>query len=75
MQLRHLKAIQPPSDGIARVTAVAWSPNNARLAVVTAAPAAAGGGGTAAPVPVVQLFDENGERRDKFATKPQDKVR
>jgi intraflagellar transport protein 172 len=62
MQLRHLKTILPASDGLCKVTAIAWSPNNQRLAVVTTDR-------------VVHLFDENGERRDKFSTKPQEKVR
>jgi hypothetical protein len=55
--------VLPAGPGIAKVTAVAWSPNNMRLAVVTADR-------------VVHLIDENGERRDKFATKQGDpKVR
>ena len=44
-----------------KVTAVCWSPNNRRLAIVTVDK-------------VVHLFDENGERRDKFSTKPADKT-
>ena len=56
MQLRHLKPIMPPTEGMCKVTALAWSPNNRRLAVVTVDR-------------VVHLFDENGERRDKFSTK------
>ena len=46
-------------EGAARVTALAWAPNNARLAVCTVER-------------VVLLFDEHGEKRDKFATKPAD---
>lgn len=61
MQLKHVKTVLPPSDGVAKVTAVAWAPNNARLAVVTADR-------------VVHLVDEHGERRDKFSTKPIDKA-
>jgi len=41
------------------VTALAWAPNNTKLAVVTVER-------------VVILFDELGEKRDKFATKPAD---
>lgn len=59
MQLRHLKTIHAPQEGIAKVTAVCWSANNRRLAIVTTDR-------------VVHLFDENGERRDKFSTKPAD---
>jgi len=39
------------------VTAMAWSPNNTKMAVVTMDR-------------VVILYDELGERRDKFSTKP-----
>ncbi|XP_071532014.1 intraflagellar transport protein 172 homolog [Panulirus ornatus] len=46
-------------DGAAKITALAWSPNNIKLAVSTAER-------------VILLFDENGERRDKFSTKPAD---
>ena len=42
------------------MTAIAWSPNSQRLAVVGVDE-------------IVQLFDENGERRDRFSTKPADK--
>ena len=44
-------------DGACKVTAMAWSSNNQKLAVVTMDR-------------VVLLFDELGEKRDKFATKP-----
>lgn len=46
-------------DGAAKITAMAWSPNNAKMAVVSTDR-------------VVLLFDEHGEKRDKFATKPGD---
>lgn len=50
-------------DGAAKVVALAWSPNNAKLAVVTTDR-------------VVLLFDDTGEKKDKFSTKPADaKVR
>jgi intraflagellar transport protein 172 len=39
--------------------AVAWSPNNQRIAVATYDR-------------VIHLFDEMGERKDKFPTKPAD---
>ena len=41
------------------MVALAWSPNHTKLAVCTVDR-------------VVLLFDENGEKRDKFATKPAD---
>ena len=44
-----------------KITAVTFSPNNRRLAVVTIDR-------------VVHLFDENGEKKDKFITKPANKV-
>lgn len=59
MQLRHLKTLQPPNDHIARITALCWSPNNRRLAAATSDR-------------VVHLFDELGEKKDKFSTKPAD---
>jgi len=62
MKLKHLKTLIPPADGMCRVTAMCFSPNNTRLAVVTVDR-------------VVHLFDEEGERRDKFSTRPADKVR
>jgi intraflagellar transport protein 172 len=59
MQIRHLKSIIPASDGPNRVTALAWSPNSQKLAVAGADR-------------VIQLFDETGERKDRFSTKPAD---
>ena len=71
MKLRHSRTVlasAASADGVgappaapARVTALAWAPNNARLAVVTTDR-------------VVNLFDEAGERRDKFSTKAGDKA-
>ena len=60
MQLRRIKSAQPAQESMNKITACAWSPNNRRLAVVGADR-------------VVQLYDENGTRRDKFATKAGDK--
>ena len=61
MQLKHLQSITQPSDGIVKVTALCWAPNGKRLAVCTTDR-------------VVQMFDEDGVRKDKFSTKPADKV-
>lgn len=48
---------------MAKLPCLAWAPNNAKVAVCT-------------PDRVVLLYDEQGERRDKFSTKPVDsKVR
>nr|XP_032825685.1 intraflagellar transport protein 172 homolog [Petromyzon marinus] len=59
MQLRHLKTLLTPQNGAAKVTCMAWAPNNGKLAVCTVDR-------------VVLLYDESGERRDKFSTKPTD---
>lgn len=59
MQLKHLKTLLTPQDGAAKVTCMAWAPNNAKFAVCTIDR-------------VVLLYDEQGERRDKFSTKPAD---
>ena len=61
MQLKHLQSVTQPSDGIVKVTALCWAPNGKRLAVCTTDR-------------VVQMFDEDGVRKDKFSTKPADKV-
>jgi intraflagellar transport protein 172 len=61
MQLQHLATIMPPEERMNKITAVTFSPNNRRLAVVTIDR-------------VVHLFDENGEKKDKFITKPANKV-
>ena len=60
MQLRHLKSVSPGVDGLNRVGCCEWSPNNKRLAVVSADR-------------VVSLYDETGEKKDKFSTKPAEK--
>ncbi|XP_058470061.1 intraflagellar transport protein 172 homolog [Solea solea] len=59
MQLKHLKTLLTPQEGAAKVTCMSWAPNNAKFAVCTVDR-------------VVLLYDEQGERRDKFSTKPLD---
>ncbi|XP_074640366.1 intraflagellar transport protein 172 homolog [Tubulanus polymorphus] len=59
MQLKHMKTLLPPQDGAMKITAMAWAPNNLKLAVCTADR-------------VILMYDENGEKRDKFSTKPAD---
>uniref|UniRef100_UPI003AACFFE7 intraflagellar transport protein 172 homolog isoform X1 n=1 Tax=Centroberyx gerrardi TaxID=166262 RepID=UPI003AACFFE7 len=59
MQLKHLKTLLTPQEGAAKVTCMAWAPNNSKFAVCTVDR-------------VVLLYDEQGERRDKFSTKPLD---
>ncbi|EFJ49307.1 intraflagellar protein IFT172 [Volvox carteri f. nagariensis] len=57
MQLRYFKSILPPAETYQKITSLTWAPNNSRLAAVSTDK-------------VVYLFDENGEKRDKFKTKP-----
>ena len=59
MQIKYLKNILLCQDGAAKISALSWSPNNLKLAVCTADL-------------MVILFDETGEKRDKFSTKPAD---
>uniref|UniRef100_A0A8C2A4T1 Intraflagellar transport 172 n=1 Tax=Cyprinus carpio TaxID=7962 RepID=A0A8C2A4T1_CYPCA len=59
MQLKYLKTLLTPQDGAAKVTCMAWAPNNAKFAVCTIDR-------------VVILYDEQGEKRDRFTTKPAD---
>jgi intraflagellar transport protein 172 len=61
MQLRYLKNLNAPVDGMSKVTSIAWSSNTTRLASVGADK-------------IVQLFDEHGEKQDRFSTKPADKA-
>eukprot|EP00658_Telonema_sp_P-2_P017711 TRINITY_DN16903_c0_g1_i3.p1 TRINITY_DN16903_c0_g1~~TRINITY_DN16903_c0_g1_i3.p1 ORF type:complete len:1394 (-),score=437.87 TRINITY_DN16903_c0_g1_i3:63-4244(-) len=59
MQLRYLKTVHPPQEGIAPITACTWSPNTKKLAICGVDR-------------IVHLFDDAGERQDKFSTKPHD---
>ncbi|KAM5126276.1 intraflagellar transport protein 172 homolog [Mantella aurantiaca] len=59
MQLKHMKTLLTPQEGAAKVTCMAWSHGNGRFAVCTVDR-------------VILLYDEQGERRDKFSTKPAD---
>ncbi|PAA52772.1 hypothetical protein BOX15_Mlig006435g1 [Macrostomum lignano] len=59
MRLKHLKTIHQPAEGSARIACLAFSPNGKKLAICTSER-------------VVQLYDDSGERKDKFATKPSD---
>lgn len=61
MQLRYLKNLNPPIDGMSKVTSISWSSNTTRLATVGADK-------------IVQLFDEQGDKQDRFSTKPADKA-
>jgi len=59
MQIRHIKTIIPAGNVPAKITAMAWSPNNQKLAVVGVDR-------------IIYLFDETGEKKDRFTTKPAD---
>jgi intraflagellar transport protein 172 len=63
MQFKHIQSIHQvaQSEGIVKVTAICWAPNGKRLAVCTTDR-------------VVLMFDEDGVKKDKFSTKPADKV-
>ena len=60
MQLRYSKNLQTAVDGMQKISAVAWSSNGQKLAVSTADR-------------VVHLYDDSGERKDKFPTRPAEK--
>ncbi|KAL9903021.1 intraflagellar transport protein 172 homolog [Glossina fuscipes] len=57
MQLKFLKTILEGQNYINRIPGLAWSPNHQKLAVATADRH-------------IYLYDDLGERRDKFSTKP-----
>ena len=61
MQLKYIESLTQPNPGCVKVTAVCWAPNGKRLAICTTDR-------------IVVMFDENGVRKDKFSTKPADKV-
>lgn len=63
MQFKHLQTIHQASlnEGVVKVTALCWAPSGKRLAVCTTDR-------------VVLMFDEDGVKKDKFSTKPADKV-
>ena len=63
MQFKHVQTINQPAatETMLKVTALCWAPNGKRLAVCTADR-------------VVLMFDEEGVKKDKFSTKPADKV-
>ena len=47
MQIKYWKNLQPPIDGMQKISSITWSPNSKRMAVATADR-------------VIHLFDENG---------------
>ncbi|OWF38575.1 intraflagellar transport protein 172 homolog [Mizuhopecten yessoensis] len=59
MQLKHMKALLQPQDGAAKICAITWAASNQKMAVCTSDR-------------VVILFDEQGEKKDKFSLRPAD---
>ena len=60
MQIKYWKNLQAPIDGMQKIAALAWSQNSKRYAVATADR-------------VIHLYNEKGERQDKFTTRPAEK--
>lgn len=61
MKLKHFQSLTAPSEGAQiKVTALCWSPSGKKLAVCTSDR-------------IVLMFDDEGQRKDKFLTKPADK--
>ncbi|XP_059491021.1 intraflagellar transport protein 172 homolog [Neocloeon triangulifer] len=59
MRIKYLKSFLPAQNHGSKITALAWSPNNIKLAACNSDR-------------VILLFDDNGDKKDKFATKPAD---
>ncbi|XP_017777562.1 PREDICTED: intraflagellar transport protein 172 homolog [Nicrophorus vespilloides] len=59
MQLKYLQNILEAQEGEYKIVSLVWSSNNKKLAVATSERQ-------------VILFDDEGERRDRFSTKPAD---
>lgn len=59
MQIKRIKSLLPPQSGEAQIQAMTWSANNQKFAA-------------ASSDRVIHLFDDMGEKRDKFSTKPCD---
>ncbi|XP_033237758.1 intraflagellar transport protein 172 homolog isoform X1 [Drosophila pseudoobscura] len=57
MQLKYLRTLLEGQEQIQRIAGLAWSPNQQKLAIATADRH-------------ILLYDDAGERRDKFSTKP-----
>eukprot|EP00605_Chrysophyceae_sp_TOSAG23-4_P002142 GSChrysophyteH1.ASY1.ANO1.2369.1 assembled CDS len=61
MKLKHHQSLTSPSEGASvKVTALCWAPNGKKLAVCTSDR-------------IVLMYDDEGNRRDKFSTKPAEK--
>ncbi|CAH0385245.1 unnamed protein product [Bemisia tabaci] len=56
MQLKHLTSVSPALEAQSSILAVAWSPNNLKLAICN-------------NDRIIYLYDDKGEKKDKFPTK------
>ncbi|KAL3317647.1 hypothetical protein Ciccas_003697 [Cichlidogyrus casuarinus] len=59
MALRHVKTVINPQTCQAKILAIDWAPSNTKFAVCTSDR-------------IVALFNDSGERKERFATKPAD---
>jgi hypothetical protein len=66
MNYKHIKNLQESIDGMKKIFSIAWSPNLMRLGVAHVDEKRS---------VRVTLFDENGEKKDTFPTRPANKVR
>jgi intraflagellar transport protein 172 len=57
MNFKHSKNLHPSSENISKTQSIAWSPNNMRIAVAQSDKR-------------IALYDENGDKRETFSTKP-----
>jgi intraflagellar transport protein 172 len=57
MKIRHWKTVSPPNEGFLKVTSICWSSDGKKFAVSTSDR-------------VVTIFDHDGNKKDKFSTKP-----
>ena len=57
MNFKHSKNLHPSSENISKIQSIAWSPNNMRIAVAQSDKR-------------IALYDENGDKRETFSTKP-----
>lgn len=66
MEYKHIKNLQESIDGMKKIFSISWSPNLMRLAVAHVDEKRS---------VRITLYDENGEKRDSFPTKPANKVK
>lgn len=65
MNFKHLKNLQESIDGMKKIFSITWSPNHMRIAVAHVDEKRS---------VRITLFDENGEKKDSFQTRPANKV-